>query len=564
MNLGSLGRLRSMLLLTATVPLLVAGIVALTPAGADAMVPLLVVGFITSGTLFASVYALSEPLVSLAAVCSRVTQNGEVQESLPVHRGDEIGEVARALAEIEERRRVALESYQQTVEEVVEGLNRLADGTTLSNLTVDLPCEIELEPLTKSFRESARKLGLLRQRLASMARILQQLPAPVIAVDDTGVVRFINTSAEKLLGRPAANCMRQDFRTMLCNPTAQADPLDRPILSPATLLDWIRRGSRDEVVVEFARNEEQPIRIALSGGRLSGGTEGPAYLLLRDLSEEYHRVGKDRSRTREELLRSVWDSTALAGSEPLDAILAASRLLTADAKQSSRRDAMLPRVTAVRQHAGSLEAYVRTVRWLNMALWGEFPRPIPTEFQAIEPVRSILDQLAPRLTSRNITTSISDRGGWMTGDEEWVRTALLGVLNYAAESAQEGTLGIQIRRLPPLVGSTEERVEFTILDAGPALSETQLSDILSPFGDLHTPGYLSEHTLGFLPGLILGVKLTQQMGGQIDFGSTPGGGLSVRLEMPTRVVSGVLEPAPETLEAGPIEELVCGWRLGVA
>jgi signal transduction histidine kinase len=386
----------------------------------------------------------------------------------------------------------------------------------------------------------------------------------VVAVDDTGVVRFINTSAEKLLGRPAANCMRQDFRTMLCNPGTQADPLDRPVLSPATLMDWVRRGAPEEALVELSRNEGSPVRVALSGGRLGGGTEGPTYLLLRELGEEYQRVGKDRSRTRQELLRSVWDSTAVAGSEPLDAILAASRLLTAEAKQSSRRDAMLPRVTAVRQHAGSLEAYVRTVRWLNMALWGEFPRQIPTEFQAVEPVRSILDQLSPRLTGRNITTSVSDKGGWMTGDEEWVRTALLGVLNYAAESAQGGTLGIQIRRLPALVGSTEERVEFTVLDAGPALSETQLNDILSPFGDLHTPGYLSDNAAGFLPGLVLAGKLTQQMGGQIDFGSTPGGGLSVRLELPTRVVAGVLEPAPDTLEAGPIEELVCGWRLGVA
>jgi hypothetical protein len=64
---------------------------------------------------------------------------------------------------------------------------------------------------------------------------------------------------------------------------------------------------------------------------------------------------------------------------------------------------------------------------------------------------------------------------------------------------------------------------------------------------------------------MLAAELARKMDGVLAFDAAPSGGLIVRFVLPTRVAAGLLaEPAPEPTEFGAIEELVIGWKLGVA
>ncbi|CAN5370481.1 hypothetical protein BH11PLA2_BH11PLA2_23980 [soil metagenome] len=59
MKTGTPGRVRTALLLTALLPLIITGILVLTPLGADALIPLLVAGgtatvFVAAGIIFAT------------------------------------------------------------------------------------------------------------------------------------------------------------------------------------------------------------------------------------------------------------------------------------------------------------------------------------------------------------------------------------------------------------------------------------------------------------------------------------------------------------------------------
>jgi signal transduction histidine kinase len=212
-----------------------------------------------------------------------------------------------------------------------------------------------------------------------------------------------------------------------------------------------------------------------------------------------------------------------------------------------------------------LEAYVRTIKWLNLALWGKLPQPLLSEFQAAEPLKAAIDQLAPRFKGRNVAITVADKGGWMCGDDEWIRTAVLGVLNHAAESVQGGTIGVRLNRVDSTGRTTEERIAIEVLDAGPLLTNAQRADLERPFGSMDSPSFLDPNASGFIPGLVLAAQLARQMGGLMEFDATPAGGLIVRLLVPARVPAAVMsEPAMEPTDVGPLEELVMGWRLGVA
>lgn len=565
-------RFRLSLVSAAIIPIAVAAVVAVTPVGSAATLPVLVAGVLGAVGVAVASLLLTRRLAALTEVATRVLA-GESPEDVGARAAaDELGTITLALLELETRRQAAhddgvraREAYRRSVGELTAGLNRLGDGLSVAAPTPGGPCADAVDAAGASLQEAAKKVGAVRQRLAQSTKILQEIPAAVVLLDNAGVVRYANAAAERVLGRPLSACVRKDFRTLVAQPTAEPEPLGRPVLDPQSLAGWFKQGATGEAVVELAHADGYAARVELIATRVSGAADGLWYVCARDLTREYGFVGADRTRTREESLRAVWESTARAGVEPVEAILAAARLLSSDAKQLAGRDTMLPRLATIRRHAGGLEAYVRTIRWLNLALWGELPQPLLSEFQAAEPVRAAVDQLSPRLKDRNVTVSVTDRGGWMCGDDEWVRTAVIGVLSHAGEATQGGTIGLRLERVAPADATSEERIAFEVIDAGPPLTPAQRADLEKPFGGLTSPSFLDPGAAGFLPGLVLAAELARRMGGTLEFDATPGGGLVVRMLVPARAPGSVVsEPAAEAGDVGPLEELVLGWRLGVA
>jgi signal transduction histidine kinase len=560
----TVGRFRTLVLLSAAVPVAAGGLVAAAPLGDGAAAAALIAGAVGGLGVGLTLFFATRRLAAVAADCAAVAGGAAPPDTLAADRDDELGAVARAVRAVDNRRQQAVDAYRTTIAQLTAALAQLGEGEPLTPPSAVGPCAAEVDALAGAIQEAAKKTGAVRQRLAATARLLHNLPVGVVAVDAAGGVRFLNADAERTLGRTAAACARKPLAGLVAEPAAEPDPFERPVLGPAAVAKWLKDGAVGVAVVELARGGGPRVRTVLAAAPPLAG-DGLRYLIARDLTAEYALAGADRARVREEVLRAAWAMTATAGTEPLDAVLASARLLGSDAKQSSGRDALLTRVAAVRHHAGGLEAYVRTLRWLNMVLWGELPPPLAGEFRAGEPIRAALDQLAPRLKARNLTATVSDEGGWVCGDDEWVRTALLGILAHAADAARDGTIGVRARRLPPAAVGTEERVSVEVVDAGPPLTDAQRADLERPFGGLHAPNFLTAGATGFLPGLVLAAGLARHMGGALELGATPGGGLIVRFVVPTRLPAAVpVEPAREPAETGPVEELVMGWRLGTA
>lgn len=558
---------RQSLLLAGLIPLGVTIVTALVQVAFSAdqagLVATLIVGSVSTLGVVTVLSLLTRRLAALAAACEGASAGGAPVDAL-ARRADEIGSISRALVASSKREEALRANAEQALQDAAANVAKLADGFGFTEIRADGLGAEAVQQLNTAMQEAGKKLAVVRQRLASVVRIVQELPSPVLAVDSTGALRYLNAAAERLLGQPFARCARKPLSSFIAQPTAERDPFGRAMLDPATISTWLQRGGASEVVVDLLRTDG-PVRVALRGKLLTGSVDRTCYLIARELTEELRLLGQDRARTREATLQGVWDSLERAGVDAVDAILACSRLLASDAKQSSGRSAMLPRVNSIRQHAGALEAYLRVTRWLNRSLASQWPQPMETEFLAVEPVRAAIDQLALPLKSRNITINLNDQGGWIYADEEWLKTIVLGVLLHAIATTVNSTLGIQLQRISPQDGRGGERLSLKFVDAGSALNPAQLEELTHPFGGLESPSFLNPSGTGFLPGLILAREMTERMGGTIDFHSSGGGNLIIQIGLATRISSSVGATVPsDAADLTPVEELVIGWKLGAA
>ncbi len=559
--------LQSRLLLSSLIPLAVGGVTALVSlsvlASPESLIPLVIAGVISSGACAATTRLLTQRLAQLAHTCQQSPSDVSAFEAFTTH-NDEISHISRAIADCEKRYKDSVDRCRLVLENVHSNLGKLSDGVAIPDLPSDRAAVDEVREIHVTFQDAAKKIGVIRQRLAIVVRIVQELPTPIMAVDTNGTLRYLNTAAEKLLGQTSAQTARKPLPTLIAKPAHETDPWGRPILDSAGITQWLQNNDAKEVITELKRPDGLT-RVALCAKQLSGSSDKSVYIVARDLTEEVHRLELDRVQTRELTLRASWDSFVRAGGETVDAILACTRLLASDAKQSSGRAVMIPRITAIRQSTSHLEAYLRSLRWLNQALAGQLPEPMESELLAVEPIRAAIDQMSAKLKARNLTVNITDQGGWIYADEEWIKTLFLGILLHSTEATEQGVIGIHLNRLAASESGNAEQLEFKIYDAGPALSPDEIDQLACPFGGSDLPSFLKSNSHGFIPGLILARQLAEKMGGHIDFATSPSGKLFIRVRLAARITKHAIPRlTSDHADLTPIEELVIGWKLGAA
>lgn len=114
--------------------------------------------------------------------------------------------------------------------DLAEGTKRAAEGDF--NFHIEPVADDEIGGLVDSFNRMIREIGLAREQLSLSSRMLHQQNAEieerrrymeivlknvstgVMAIDPSGVIITINTSAEKMLGLKAQEVVRRDYRTV--------------------------------------------------------------------------------------------------------------------------------------------------------------------------------------------------------------------------------------------------------------------------------------------------------------------------------------------------------------
>lgn len=114
--------------------------------------------------------------------------------------------------------------------DLAEGTKRVAEGDF--NFHIEPVADDEIGGLVDSFNRMIREIGLAREQLSLSSRMLHQQNAEieerrrymeivlknvstgVMAIDPSGIIRTINTSAEKMLGVNALEVLRKEYRIL--------------------------------------------------------------------------------------------------------------------------------------------------------------------------------------------------------------------------------------------------------------------------------------------------------------------------------------------------------------
>ena len=163
----------------------------------------------------------------------------------------------------------------------------------------------------------------------------------------------------------------------------------------------------------------------------------------------------------------------------------------------------------------------RLEEWVRNLL--SYTRPLPSAPKAIALralVAATMEHFTHDMARRGISSTlrVADDLPLAQGDPLLLGQVLHSLLANAVEAiAQDGTIEIAARSVPG-------RVELTIQDSGPGMTEKQLARVFTPFYTTKPRG------LGV--GLALAKRIVERFGGRIVIDSAPGRGTAVCLSMP--------------------------------
>jgi len=204
---------------------------------------------------------------------------------------------------------------------------------------------------------------------------------------------------------------------------------------------------------------------------------------------------------------------------PLASAKAAVTSLRSDEVEFSPadRDELLATADESLDRLGRLVANLLDMSRLQAGALGVMPAPIALE----EAVPRALDELGP--AARRVRLRVPGDLPLVHADPALLERILVNVIGNALRFSPPGD--------PPLVTASEHagRVELRIVDRGPGIPEDSRDTVFQPFQRL------GDHTnhAGVGLGLALSRGLAEAMGGSLVPETTPGGGLTMVLTLPS-------------------------------
>ncbi len=379
--------------------------------------------------------------------------------------------------------------------------------------------------------------------------IIDQVADGIVIVDEAGVIRFLNSAAETLFGRPAAALLGSEFGF--------------PVMADeSTEIDVLRPGA--EAVVAELRNVEidwdgdPALLISLRDITDRRRAEQHAHDLAREQAARavaeaaearYRRLAEEKSALAEEnaVLYHRAQEASLAKSEflavishelrtPLNAIIGYTDLLlagTAGALTDPQRTQM-ERVSASSRHLleivddiltlSRLEAGREDVR-LESVEYGQVAHDAAALVQPLADQKGIVVRvLGPAHPCRGET------------DGRKVRQILLNLLSNAVKFTERGEVSVEAE-------PEGDEVVFQVRDTGIGIPASHLEAIWEPFSQVEPSHTRTAGGTGL--GLSVVRRLSRLLGGEASVASVAGEGSTFTVRLPVRV-----QPAAGSTAAG--------------
>ncbi|SDR59482.1 ATP-binding protein [Paraburkholderia tuberum] len=492
---------------------------------------------------------------------------GRTQAGVPVHGGDEIADMARAVEQfLEDRRR--RRQAEDALKELNAGLEaRVAQRTAeLSTALAGQAAEIaERQHAEDAVRESENFLN----------SIVENIP-DAIFVKEAATLRFVrcNKAAEQLLGYRREELLGRSVHDLFPAEEAEFFALkDRAVLESHHMIDIQEEPVHTRHGVRLVHTMKIPI----------ADVRGVPQFLLgisRDITEHKHAEAELR-RYREHLEDMIRERTAeLAVAKehadtanqaksdflahmshelrtPLNAILGYAQILTRDTTLDQQQIDGLAVIQRSGEHLLTLIDDILDIAKIEAGRMELNLSDVPLE----QFVCFVAETMRVKATEKGLAFDCDmppDLPAAFRVDEIRLRQALLNLLSNAIRFTEQGSVHLSVAFTPPA------RLCFKVQDTGIGIDEGRLEEIFRPFEQVSA----DRHRFGGTGlGLAISRQLVRLMGGEIhiesrrDIGSVFSIELDVQVVAPPaavaasgRIVSGYKGPRKAILVADDVAE----------
>ncbi|CAB3714714.1 ATP-binding protein [Paraburkholderia rhynchosiae] len=476
-----------------------------------------------------------------------------VQAGVPVHGGDEIADMARAVEQFLEDRRQRRQAENALMQLNAELEARVAQRTAeLSTALAGQTAEIvERQHAEEAARASEHFLD----------SIIENIP-DTIFVKDAATLRFVrfNKAGEQLLGYRREELIGKSAHDLF--PAQEADFFvlkDRDVLESQQLVDV----PAESVHTRYGPRLVHTMKIPILDVRGE-----PQFLLgiSRDITEQ-RRAEEELRRYREHLEDMIRERTAeLAVAKeyadaanqaksdflahmshelrtPLNGILGYAQILKRD-KSLDQRQA--DGITVIQRSGEHLLAIIKDILDMAKIEAGRAELNL-SDIPLDRFIYFIAETIQVKAAEKGLAFACEMAADLPTGvrvDEKRLRQVLLNLLSNAIKFTDEGSVSLHVGWLPPT------RLRFEVQDTGIGIDEARLEAIFRPFEQVSD----AQHRVG---GTGLGLAISRQfvrlMGGEIHVESRRGAGSAFSFELNVPVVT------PQAVVV-PTERTVIGYK----
>jgi PAS domain S-box-containing protein len=504
--------------------------------------------------LIASVF-LGRHVVARLRRVSHFLRHGDVdgvQAGVPVHGGDEIADMARAVEQFLEDRR-----QRRQAEHALKELNAGLEAR-VAQRTAELSAALAGQTAETAERQRAEEAARASEHF--LASIIENIP-DTIFVKDAATLRFVrfNKAGEQLLGYRREDLIGRSVHDLF--PAQEADFYllnDRAVLESRKMVDV----PEEPVHTRHGTRLLHTMKIPIADARGE-----PQFLLgiSRDITEQ-KRAQEELRRYREHLEEMVLERTAeLAVAKenadaanqaksgflahmshelrtPLNGILGYAQILKCDKSLDQRqRDG----ITVIQRSGEHLLAIINDI--LDMAKIEAGKAELNLSDIVLDKfIDFIAETVRVKATEKGLAFACElapDLPRGIRVDEKRLRQVLLNLLSNAIKFTEAGSVCLRVGCLAP------GRLRFEVEDTGIGIDEARLEAIFRPFEQVSD----ARHRVGGTGlGLAISRQLVRLMGGEIHVDSRRGAGSVFAFELDVPVV------APEPTVVSP-ERTVTGY-----
>ncbi len=414
---------------------------------------------------------------------------------------------------------------------LLHAVGRSYEAAEQDRYLIERSLEVSSQEMQSLYRDleaaSESRLATERDRLQS---VLGAVSDCILAFSATGELRFLNRTAQSLLGAPTdlqAFSERMLLRDTHGNILTLQSNLVREVQDS---------GKTREAIGTFDRlGQDDEVDIACIVSPMREGTSVGVVVVVRDMRQRIRerKMLIDALSSAEEALKVRADFIATMSHEirtPMNGVIGTAGLLG----ESNLSEAQQELVSTIRSSGEALLAIINDILDFSKLEAGKVTIE-EVRYDPVEIAEQAVHVVAESADKKRLDLAVvvgEDVPGSLVGDPGRVRQVLLNLLTNAVKFTSRGSIRVDLR-------AENGRLVFRVTDTGIGFEPAHMERLFQPFTQADASTTRQYGGTGL--GLAICQQLAHAMGGSLIAEGSPGEGSSFALDVP------VEDPLPPQL-----------------